>query len=41
MRSKLRVSITMSLDGYVAGPGQDEQNPLGVGGMELHQWFFR
>ncbi len=39
MRSKLRVSITMSLDGYVAGPGQDEQNPLGVGGMELHQWF--
>jgi dihydrofolate reductase len=30
----------MSLDGYVAGPGQDEQNPLGVGGMELHQWFF-
>ena len=38
--SKLRLSITMSLDGYVAGPGQDEQNPLGVGGMELHEWFF-
>jgi dihydrofolate reductase len=38
--SKLRVSITMSLDGYVAGPGQDEQNPLGVGGLKLHQWFF-
>jgi dihydrofolate reductase len=30
----------MSLDGYVAGPGQSEENPLGVGGMELHQWLF-
>src|ERR1700683_1475648 len=38
--SKLRLDITMSLDGYVAGPDQSEENPLGVGGMELHQWFF-
>jgi dihydrofolate reductase len=38
--TKLRLTITMSLDGYVAGPDQDEQNPLGVGGMELHEWFF-
>jgi dihydrofolate reductase len=38
--SKLRLGITMSLDGYVAGPDQSEDNPLGVGGMELHQWFF-
>jgi dihydrofolate reductase len=38
--SKLRLSITMSLDGYVAGPHQSEENPLGVGGMELHRWFF-
>jgi dihydrofolate reductase len=38
--SKLRLSITMSLDGYVAGPGQDEQNPLGSGGVDLHRWFF-
>lgn len=38
--SKLRLSITMSLDGYVAGPEQGEANPLGVGGLELHQWFF-
>jgi dihydrofolate reductase len=38
--SRLRLSITMSLDGYVAGPEQSEQNPLGVGGMELHEWFF-
>ena len=38
--SELRLSITMSLDGYVAGPDQSEENPLGVGGMELHEWFF-
>ena len=38
--SKLRLSITMSLDGYVAGPDQSEENPLGVGGMELHEWAF-
>ena len=38
--SKLRLSITMSLDGYVAGPNQSEENPLGVGGMALHEWFF-
>src|SRR5437764_11437885 len=37
---KLRLHITMSLDGYVAGPGQDEENPLGVGGLELHEWVF-
>jgi dihydrofolate reductase len=38
--SKLRLSITTSVDGYVAGPDQSEENPLGVGGTELHQWFF-
>jgi dihydrofolate reductase len=38
--SKLRLTITMSLDGYVGGPDQSMENPLGVGGMELHQWFF-
>jgi dihydrofolate reductase len=38
--SRLRLGITMSLDGFVAGPDQSEQNPLGVGGMELHEWFF-
>ena len=31
----------MSLDGYVAGPDQSEDNPLGVGGMDLHQWVFK
>jgi dihydrofolate reductase len=38
--SKLRFNVTMSLDGFVAGPNQSEQDPLGVGGMELHQWIF-
>lgn len=38
---KLRVrSFSISLDGYGAGPDQDLANPLGVGGMDLHQWFF-
>jgi dihydrofolate reductase len=36
--SKLRFQITTSLDGYVAGPDQSEENPLGVGGEELHDW---
>ena len=36
----LRFHIAMSLDGYVAGPDQDEENPLGVGGMRLHEWVF-
>jgi dihydrofolate reductase len=30
--------MSMSLDGFVAGPDQSENNPLGLGGMELHQW---
>ena len=38
--SKLRLTITMSLDGYVAGADQSEENPLGIGGVELHEWFF-
>ena len=38
--AKLRLHITMSLDGYVAGPDQDEENPLGVGAMPLHEWVF-
>jgi dihydrofolate reductase len=34
----LRVEIAMSLDGYVAGPNQSVDNPLGEGGMGLHEW---
>ena len=38
--TRLRVNaFTISLDGYGAGPQQDQQNPLGVGGEELHQWM--
>jgi dihydrofolate reductase len=37
---KLRVhNFTISLDGYGAGPDQSRQNPLGVGGEALHEWF--
>jgi dihydrofolate reductase len=39
--SKLRVeSFTISIDGFGAGPNQDLEHPLGVGGTDLHQWFF-
>ena len=39
--SKLRVlSFAISIDGYGAGPEQDLQHPLGVGGPELMEWFF-
>ena len=38
--SKLRVlCFGMSLDGYSAGPDQDLQNPLGVRGLEVMEWF--
>lgn len=40
--SKLRVhSFSISIDGYGAGPNQDLEHPLGVGGPELFDWFFR
>jgi dihydrofolate reductase len=32
--------FAVSLDGYGAGPDQDEANPLGVGGRELHGWIY-
>jgi dihydrofolate reductase len=38
--SKLRFRIAMSLDGYVAGPDQSVENPLGKGGDRLHEWAF-
>ncbi|HKB71168.1 MAG TPA: dihydrofolate reductase family protein [Thermoanaerobaculia bacterium] len=33
-------TFSISIDGYGAGPNQDLQNPLGVGGEELFSWFF-
>ena len=39
--TRVRVEgFTISLDGYGAGPHQDIENPLGVGGTDLHEWFF-
>jgi dihydrofolate reductase len=38
--SKVRVHIALSADGYVAGPNQSEENPLGEGGESLHDWAF-
>jgi hypothetical protein len=37
---KVKAQISVSLDGYVAGPNQSEENPLGEGGMALHEWVF-
>ena len=40
--SRLRVAaFSLSLDGFGAGPNQSRENPLGVNGMDLHQWAFR
>ena len=39
--SKLRVHcFGLSIDGFGAGPNQSLENPLGVGGTGLHEWFF-
>jgi dihydrofolate reductase len=37
---QVRFDISVSLDGYVAGPNADLDNPLGVGGDQLHEWAF-
>jgi dihydrofolate reductase len=34
----LILDISLSLDGFVAGPNSDLENPLGQGGMQLHEW---
>jgi dihydrofolate reductase len=38
--SKLRFQVSMSLDGFIAGPNPSEEHPLGEGGMQLHEWAF-
>lgn len=39
---KLRVhNLAMSVDGYVAGPEQGPDDPIGVGGPRLHEWVFK
>jgi dihydrofolate reductase len=39
--TKLKLDISMSLDGFVAGPSQTLERPLGEGGDLLHEWAFR
>ena len=36
----LKAQISISLDGFVAGPEQSVDNPLGIGGMRVHEWIF-
>ncbi len=39
--TKVRVhAFGISIDGYGAGPAQDLEHPMGVGGMALHEWVF-
>jgi dihydrofolate reductase len=38
--TKLRLDISTSLDGFVAGPNRTVEQPLGEGGMQLHEWVF-
>jgi dihydrofolate reductase len=40
MSKVIVAAFSISLDGFGAGPRQDLQNPLGVRGLELHNWFF-
>jgi dihydrofolate reductase len=39
--TRLRCRLSISLDGFVAGPHESVENPLGVGGMRLHEWAFK
>jgi len=36
----VRFNLAISLDGYLAGPHQSLENPLGIGGFRLHEWAF-
>jgi dihydrofolate reductase len=37
---KVTCQISISLDGFVAGPNQSFENPIGEGGLRLHEWVF-
>ncbi len=39
--SKVRFQISVSLDGFVAGPNPSEEHPLGEGGEALHEWVVK
>jgi dihydrofolate reductase len=38
--TKLKLNMMLSLDGFGAGPEQSEENPFGIGGMQLTEWVF-
>ena len=38
--TRVRSQLSISLDGYVAGPRQSLEHPLGEGGLRLHEWAF-
>lgn len=37
----VKCQISISLDGFVAGPNQSIENPIGEGGIRLHEWAFQ
>jgi dihydrofolate reductase len=39
--ARLRFQISMSVDGFIAGPNQSEEHPLGEGGEQLHEWVIK
>jgi dihydrofolate reductase len=38
--TRVTCNISVSVDGFVAGPSQSLDNPIGVGGLRLHEWHF-
>jgi dihydrofolate reductase len=38
--SHVTCHVSISLDGFIAGPDQSREDPIGVGGLKLHQWHF-
>ncbi len=36
--SQVFVDVGISLDGFMAGPGQDLENPMGIGALAIHRW---
>lgn len=38
--TSITAQISVSLDGFIAGPNQSTDNPIGEGGMRLHEWAF-
>jgi dihydrofolate reductase len=39
--AKFRFQISVSVDGFIAGPNPSEPDPLGEGGEQLHEWAFK